>query len=58
MDKFCFCAMKSNIHELPDLVRLAADIGLNEVKVVYLTVLNHPCLKKHYGDRMNLYILF
>ena len=34
---FVFCAMKSNLHELPDLVRLAADIGLDEVKAVYLT---------------------
>jgi radical SAM protein with 4Fe4S-binding SPASM domain len=35
---FVFCAMKSNIRELPDLVRLAAEIGIQEVKVVYLTV--------------------
>ena len=35
---FVFCAMRSNLHELPDLVRLAADIGIEEVKVVYLTV--------------------
>lgn len=35
---FVFCAMQSNIRELPDLVRLAADIGIEEVKVVYLTV--------------------
>lgn len=35
---FVFCAMKSNLHELPELVRLAASIGLQEVKVVYLTV--------------------
>lgn len=35
---FVFCAMKSNISELPDLVRLAAEIGIDEVKVVYLTV--------------------
>lgn len=34
---FVFCAMKSNLHELLDLVRLAADIGLEEVKAVYLT---------------------
>lgn len=34
---FVFCAMKSNLHELPDLVRLAADIGLEEVKAVYFT---------------------
>ena len=35
---FVFTAMKSNIKQLPDVVKLAADIGLNEVKVVYLTV--------------------
>lgn len=35
---FVFCAMESNIDELPDLVRLAAEIGIEEVKVVYLTV--------------------
>jgi radical SAM protein with 4Fe4S-binding SPASM domain len=39
-----FCAMKSNIAELPDLVRLAADIGIDEVKVVYLTVFNEGLL--------------
>ena len=30
--------MRSNLKELPDLVRLAAEIGIEEVKVVYLTV--------------------
>jgi MoaA/NifB/PqqE/SkfB family radical SAM enzyme len=35
---FVFTAMRRNIHELPDLVSLAADLGLPEVKVVYLTV--------------------
>lgn len=35
---FVFCAMRSNIEELPDMVRLAAEIGIEEVKVVYLTV--------------------
>lgn len=35
---FVFCAMKSNLHELPQLVELAASIGLQEVKVVFLTV--------------------
>ena len=34
---FVFCAMRSNLHELPDIIRLASDIGLEEVKVVYLT---------------------
>lgn len=41
---FVFCAMKSNIHELPDLVRLAAEIGIEEVKVVYLTVFEESLL--------------
>lgn len=41
---FVFCAMKSNIKELPDLVRLAADIGIDEVKVVYLTVFEQNLL--------------
>lgn len=41
---FVFCAMKSNIAELPDLVRLAADIGIEEVKVVYLTVFEDSLL--------------
>ena len=43
---FVFCAMKSNIHELPDLVRLAADIGIEEVKVVYLTVFGEDLLNE------------
>lgn len=41
---FVFCAMKSNIHELPDLVRLAAKIGIDEVKVVFLTVFDNTLL--------------
>ncbi len=41
---FVFCAMASNIRELPDLVRLAAEIGLEEVKVVYLTVFEQSLL--------------
>lgn len=41
---FVFCAMESNIEELPDLVRLAADIGIEEVKVVYLTVFGEDLL--------------
>ena len=38
---FVFCAMRSNLHELPALVRLAAEIGLEEVKAVYLTVFDN-----------------
>lgn len=41
-----FCAMKSNIAELPDLVRLAAEIGIDEVKVVYLTVFKDGLLNE------------
>ncbi|SHJ14076.1 radical SAM protein [Parasporobacterium paucivorans] len=43
---FVFCAMKSNLHELPDLIRLAADIGIEEVKVVYLTVFGDDILNE------------
>lgn len=43
---FVFCAMASNIHELPDLVRLAAEIGIEEVKVVYLTVFQEELLNE------------
>jgi len=34
---YVFCAMKSNLHELPAMVEMTADIGLEELKVVYLT---------------------
>lgn len=51
---FVFCAMRSNLHELPALVRLAAEIGIEEVKVVYLTVfedsLMHETLWGHEGE--------
>ena len=43
---FVFCAMESNIRELPDLVRLAAEIGIEEVKVVYLTVFEESLLNE------------
>lgn len=43
---FVFCAMRSNIHELPALVRLAADIGIEEVKVVYLTIFEEGMLNE------------
>lgn len=47
---FVFCAMKSNLHELPDLVRLAAEIGLDEVKVVYLTAFDKAMEKETLWD--------
>ena len=34
---YVFCAMKRNLHELPQMVEMAADVGLEEVKVVFLT---------------------
>lgn len=43
---FVFCAMKSNIKELPDLVRLASEIGIDEVKVVYLTAFDEELAKE------------
>lgn len=43
---FVFCAMHSNLHELPDLVRLAAEIGIEEVKVVYLTVFGEDLMNE------------
>lgn len=36
-NNFVFTAMKQNIEQLPALVRLAGDIGMNEVKAVFLT---------------------
>lgn len=34
---FVFTLMRSNLDELPDMVDLASDIGIEEVKAVYLT---------------------
>jgi len=60
-----FTAMARNIHELPMMVELARDLGLPEVKVVYLTVFNEslgaeslvdrqPLVLKHFGKAMEL----
>jgi radical SAM protein with 4Fe4S-binding SPASM domain len=43
---FVFAAMKSNLHQIPDLVRLAAEIGLEEVKIVYLTAFGRDMLEE------------
>ncbi|MDR2706517.1 MAG: radical SAM protein [Planctomycetaceae bacterium] len=37
---FVFTAMRSNVREIPDIVRLAGEIGIEEVKVVFLTAFN------------------
>jgi MoaA/NifB/PqqE/SkfB family radical SAM enzyme len=34
---YVFCAMRRNLHELPAVVEMAAAVGLEEVKVVFLT---------------------
>lgn len=51
---FVFCAMRSNIRELPDLVRLAAEIGIEEVKVVYLTVFGEDLMNESLWGREDL----
>lgn len=43
---FVFCAMKQNLHELPDMVCLAAKVGIEEVKVVYLTAFSRELEKE------------
>lgn len=47
---FVFCAMRSNIHELPNLVRLAHEAGIDEVKVVYLTAFDNNLAKEVLWD--------
>lgn len=56
---FVFCAMKSNISELPDLIRLAADIGIDEVKVVYLTIFDQKLVHESlWGEEELIYTYF
>lgn len=43
---FVFCAMESNLDELTKVVELAADIGIEEVKVVYLTAFDEHLVKE------------
>ncbi len=51
---FVFCAMQSNIHELPDLVKLASEIGLEEVKVVYLTAFSEDMMDEVLWNKQEL----
>jgi radical SAM protein with 4Fe4S-binding SPASM domain len=46
-----FTAMQKNIHELPDMVTLARDLGVLEVKIVYLTVFKEDLLHESLLDR-------
>lgn len=41
---FVFTAMKRNVHMLPDMITLAHELNLPEVKVVYLTVFEESLL--------------
>ena len=47
---YVFAAMKKNLHELPQVVELAADVGLEEVKVVFLTAFNEEFLPETLFD--------
>ncbi len=47
---FVFCAMTSNFRELPDLVRVAAEIGIEEVKAVYFTAFANDFLAQTLWD--------
>ncbi|MBI1811176.1 MAG: radical SAM protein [Nitrospirae bacterium] len=47
---FVFTLMKSNLHELPDMVGLAHDIGIEEVKAVYLTAFGENLEKEVLRD--------
>ena len=50
---FVFTAMRSNLSELPELVRLAKEIGLDEVKVVYLTVFSEDLLAESLWNKQS-----
>ncbi len=51
---FVFTAMKSNISQLPAMVKLASDFGLDEVKVVYLTAFSKPMEEQTLYDNIPL----
>ncbi|MCL2023339.1 MAG: radical SAM protein [Oscillospiraceae bacterium] len=48
---YVFCAMKRNLRELPSLVEMAAQVGLDEVKVVFLTAFSEDFVQESlYGE--------
>lgn len=49
---FVFTAMEQNLGELPELVRLAGEVGLDEVKVVYLTAFDEAMAAEVLYDKM------
>lgn len=56
---FVFTAMEENLAELPELVRLAGEIGLDEVKAVYLTAFDEAMAPQAlYGKRARVEEVF
>lgn len=49
---FVFTAMDQNLEELPDLVRLAGEVGMDEVKAVYLTAFDPVMAPQTLYDKM------
>ena len=47
---FVYTVMRSNLHELPEMVRLTHRLGLEELKVVYLTVFGEELLEESLWD--------
>lgn len=56
---FVFTGMQENIDELPQMVELASRIGLDEVKMVYLTVFNQDMINQSlYSDQEHVEKVF
>ena len=51
---FVFTAMARNIHELTDMVELARETGVAELKVVYLTIFEHWLEQESLLDRQDV----
>ena len=49
---FVFTAMDQNLEELPELVRLAGEVGMDEVKAVYLTAFEEGMASQTLYDKM------
>jgi radical SAM protein with 4Fe4S-binding SPASM domain len=50
---FVTTLMKTNLNELPKIVQLAADTGLDEVKAVFLTVFDQSMVNESLYDHMD-----
>ena len=47
---YVFCAMRSNLHELVNMVEMTADVGLEELKVVHLTAFDERFVSETLWD--------